>query len=53
MADLFVILAVTVFVIGLFVALKTDHSWKSVALVWGILALGSVLFGIGLTLSAH
>lgn len=49
--DILMLIAVTVFSIGGLCALLMKPSWKAVAISWGLLAVGCVFFGIGLTIS--
>ena len=50
MGNILVLWAVTFYMAALLVGMFTNHSWKNVAIFWGLLAVGSVFFGIALTL---
>ena len=50
MANVFVLIAVAIFVVTIIVAISTDNSWKNVGITWGLLAIGCGFFGIALTL---
>jgi hypothetical protein len=50
MANVFVLIAVAIFVVTIIVAISTDNSWRNVGITWGLLTIGCVFFGIALTL---
>ena len=50
MANVFMLIAVAIFVVTLIVAIFTDNSWRNVGISWGLLAIGCMFFGIALTL---
>lgn len=50
MSSIFVLSAMIIWVGDIVYAQFTDNSWKTVGIVWSVLAIGIILFGIGLTL---
>ena len=50
MNNMVLLVAVMFFVAAIIVGSVTDNTWKNAALTWGLLSVGSVLFGIVLTL---
>ena len=50
MANIVMLVAIAIIVAAIIVAISTDNSWRNVGITWGLLAIGSVLFGIALTL---
>lgn len=50
MADLLVIFAILIWLVGIAFAAFTNHSWKNVGILWAITAVGAIFFGIALTL---
>lgn len=50
MANVFMLIAIAIFVVTIIVAIFTDNSWRNVGITWGLLAIGIVFFGITLTL---
>ena len=50
MANVFMLVAVAIFVVTIIVAISTNHSWRNVGITWCLLAIGCVFFGIALTL---
>ena len=50
MANVFMLVAGTIIIAAIIVAISTDNSWRNVGITWGLLAIGCVFFGIALTL---
>ena len=50
MANVFMLIAIAIFVVTIIVAISTDNSWRNVGITWGLLVIGAVIFGIALTL---
>jgi hypothetical protein len=50
MANVFMLIAIAIFVVTIIVAISTDNSWRNVGITWGLLTIGIVFFGITLTL---
>lgn len=50
MAQILVMIAMLIWMVGIAFAVYTDNSWKNVGITWGLLACGCVFFGIALTL---
>lgn len=50
MANVFMWVAVAIFVVTIIVAITTNNSWRSVAYTYGLLCVGIVFFAIALTL---
>ena len=50
MANVFMLIAVAIIAAAIIVAISTDNSWRNVGITYGLLAIGSVFFGIALTL---
>ena len=50
MSSIFVLSAMIIWIGDIVYAQFTDNSWKTVGIVWGLLAIGCVFFGVGLTL---
>ena len=50
MGNILVLWAIGFYLAAFLVGMFTNHSWKNVVIIWGLLAVGSVLFGIALTL---
>ena len=50
MGNILVFWAAGFFLTAIIVGMFTEHSWKYVATTWGLLAVGSIFFGIALTL---
>jgi hypothetical protein len=50
MATYLVIIAMVIWMVAIAFASLTNNSWKNVGISWGLLVLGSLFFGIALTL---
>ena len=50
MSQYCVMLAMVIWMVAIAFACFTDNSWKNVGISWGLLAVGSMFFGIALTL---
>lgn len=50
MGNILVLWAAGFSLAAIIVGVFTEHNWKTVATTWGLLAVGSVFFGIALIL---